>query len=111
MSTGQFMQALIFEGPARLKLDRIPVPRPGPGEVLIRVCRATICGTDVRIVSGRKTRDVRPGHPIGHECSGTVAAVGDAGSGYEPGERVAVCVVVSCGDCDYCLADKENLCS
>jgi L-iditol 2-dehydrogenase len=105
------MHALIFEGPGRLRLDRVPVPRPGPGEVLIRVHSATICGTDVRIVSGRKTRDVRPGHPIGHECAGTVAAIGDGISGYALGERVAVCVVVSCGTCDYCRSDRENLCN
>lgn len=105
------MRALIFDGPGRLRLDRVPVPQPGPGEVLVRVRSATICGSDVRIVSGRKTRDVRPGHPIGHECAGTVAAVGDGISGYEPDERVAVCVVVSCGDCEFCRADKENLCN
>jgi L-iditol 2-dehydrogenase len=79
--------------------------------VLVRVRHATICGSDVRIVSGRKTRDVRRGHPIGHECAGTVAAVGAGVAGYEPEDRVAVCVVVSCGVCDYCRADKENLCA
>ncbi|MHC4797111.1 MAG: alcohol dehydrogenase catalytic domain-containing protein [Planctomycetota bacterium] len=40
----------------------------------MRVNAAAICGSDVRIVGGRKTRDVRVGHPIGHECAGTVAA-------------------------------------
>ena len=105
------MQALIFEGPGRLRLNRVPLSQPGPGEVLIRVRHATICGSDVRIVSGRKTRDVRPGHPIGHECAGTVAVVGDGVSAYAPGDRVAVCVVVSCGSCDYCRSDKENLCN
>ena len=104
------MRALVFEGPGRLSLGEVARPEPGKGEVLIRVHAAAICGTDVRIVSGRKTRDVRVGHPIGHECAGTVTGVGPGVEGYSPGDRVAVCVVVSCGACEYCWADKENLC-
>ena len=104
------MRALVFEGPHKLSLRQIPMPEPAEGEVLIRVHAAAICGSDVRIVSGTKTRDVRTGHPIGHECAGTVAAVGKGVTGYAPGERVAVCVVVSCGQCTYCLMERENLC-
>lgn len=104
------MQALIFDGPQRLRLAEVPRPRAGPGDVVIRVHHASICGTDIRIVEGRKTRDIRYGYPIGHECAGTVAEVGDGVSGYAPNERVSVCVVVSCGACDECAADRENLC-
>ncbi|GMV97933.1 MAG: alcohol dehydrogenase [Phycisphaerae bacterium] len=111
MSAKPTMPALVFEGPDRLRLREWPRPEPGPGEVLIRVGAATICGTDVRIVAGRKTRDVRIGHPIGHECAGTVAAVGPGVGGYAPGDRVGLCPVVSCGRCEYCRADHENLCA
>lgn len=104
------MRALIFEGPNRLNLQEVPRPEPADGEVLIRVHSAAICGSDVRIVEGSKTRDVRQGHPIGHEAAGTVAAVGEGVTDYSIGERVAVCVVVSCGRCGYCLSDRENLC-
>ena len=104
------MQALIFDGPGRLSLRQVPRPVPGEGEVLIQVHAAALCGTDVRIVAGTKTREVRRGHPIGHECAGTVAAVGPGVEGYAVGQRVAVCVVVSCGQCAYCLAGRENLC-
>ena len=104
------MRALIFEGPGRLSLREVPRPMPGEGEVLIRVHAAAICGTDVRIVAGTKTREVRRGHPIGHECAGTVAAISPGVEGYAIGQRVAVCVVVSCGQCAYCLAGRENLC-
>ncbi len=104
------MRALIFEGPNRMVLREVPRPHPGPGEVLVRVRASAICGTDVRIFTGRKTREIRHGHPIGHECAGTVAAVGSGVSGYAPGQPVAVCVVVSCGQCEYCRADHENLC-
>lgn len=110
MATGDRMRALIFEGPNRLSLREVPRPRPGDGEVLIRVHAAAICGSDVRIVSGRKTREIRVGHPIGHECAGTVAAVGAGVTGLAPGDRVAVCVVVTCGTCEHCRADRENLC-
>lgn len=105
------MNALIFEGPGRLRLDSIPRPMPAAGEVLVRVHHATICGTDIRIVEGRKTRDIRYGYPIGHECAGTVAEIGPGVTGYVPGERVSVCVVVSCGQCGECRADRENLCA
>ncbi len=108
---GDVMRALIFEGPGRMSLREVPRPEPGPGVVLVRVRASAICGTDVRIFTGRKTREIRHGHPIGHECAGTVAAVGTGVTGYAPGQPVAVCVVVSCGQCEYCLADHENLCN
>ncbi len=104
------MRALVFEGPGRLALRDWPVPQAGAGEILVRVHTATICGTDLRIVSGRKTRDVRVGRPIGHECSGTVAQVGDGVTAFAAGDRVAVHPVVTCGRCAYCTADRENLC-
>ena len=106
----EMMRALIFDGPDRLRLGDFPRPVPAAGDVLVKVRHASICGTDIRIVAGRKSRDIRHGYPIGHECSGTVAEVGPAVTGYAPGEPVAVCVVVSCGECDACAADHENLC-
>jgi len=104
------MHALIFDGPNRLRLSDIPRPAVSPGEVLVKVRSTTICGTDVRIVTGRKTREVRTGHPLGHECAGTVAAVGGGVTGLAIGDRVGLCPVVSCGECEYCLTEKENLC-
>ncbi len=106
----ELMRALIFEEPRVMTLRRVPRPVPAAGEVVIRVHTAAICGTDVKILAGRKTREIRRGHPIGHECTGTVAAVGPGVTGYEIGQPVAVCVVVSCGQCDYCRTDRENLC-
>lgn len=104
------MQALVFEGPHRLALREWPRPEPAEGELVLRVAAGTICATDVRIVAGRKTRDVRIGHPIGHECAGTVAAIGDGVKGFAVGDRVAIHPVVSCGQCRWCDADHENLC-
>jgi len=104
------MSALIFDGPNRLRLSAIPRPGVAPGEVLVKVRSSTICGTDVRIVTGRKVREVRTGHPLGHECAGTVAAVGDGVTSLIVGDRVGLCPVVYCGECEYCLTEKENLC-
>ncbi len=110
MATDDAMRVLVFEGPGRIVLRDWPRPVPGPGEVRVAVHTATICGTDVRIVSGRKTRDVRVGFPIGHECAGVISAVGEGISDLHVGQRVGVCVVVSCGECEFCNADAENLC-
>ncbi len=104
------MRALILHGPGRLSLEEVPRPRAGAGEIVLRVHSATICGTDVRILDGTKTRDVRPGHPIGHECAGTIAEIGPEVRGFREGEAVSVCVVVSCGRCAACAMDRENLC-
>lgn len=104
------MQALVFEGPNRMVLKKVPKPEPDDGEVVVRIHSASICGSDLRVISGTKTRDVRVGHPIGHEAAGTVAAIGKGVRGYAVGDRVAVCVVVSCGTCEYCQANRENLC-
>ena len=82
------MQALVFDGPGRLVLRSIPRPLPGEGEVLVRIHTAAICGSDLRIVAGTKTRDVRVGHPIGHEGAGTVAAVGAGVREYQPGDDI-----------------------
>lgn len=104
------MRALVFDGPGRLTLREIPRPEPGEGEIVVRVHTATICGTDVRILAGRKTREIRRGHPIGHEVAGTVAGVGTGVSGWSEGDHVGVCVVETCGLCPACQADEENLC-
>lgn len=108
--SGETMQALIFDGPNRLALRAVPRPIPAAGEVLVKVRSTTICGTDVRIVTGRKTREIRMGHPLGHECAGTIAVVGEGVTTLAVGDRVGLCPVVSCGECAYCLTDKENLC-
>ncbi len=55
------MNAAVLHGIDDLSLTRVPVPEPGPGEVLLKVEANTICGTDLRIVSGAKTAGVRPG--------------------------------------------------
>ncbi len=89
-------------------LRDVPVPEPGPGEVLIRVRAALTCGTDLKIA--------RRGHPkipfpltLGHEWAGVVEKAG-AGAGWAPGTRVTSAVSVPCGSCPSCREGRENLC-
>ena len=62
------MRALVFRGPNQIAIERVPIPRPGPGEAVIRVTLTTICGTDLHIVKGEYP--VKAGLVIGHEPVG-----------------------------------------
>ncbi len=93
----------------------MPVPRPGPGELLVRLGAAATCGTDVKVYRrGGHPRMLRVPGPFGHEMAGTVAAVGPPlpGSvpGFAAGERVVVANSAPCGRCDRCTRGRENLC-
>ena len=104
------MNAAVLHGIDDLSLTRVPVPEPGPGEVLLKVEANTICGTDLRIVSGAKTAGVRPGVILGHEFAGRVAAVGEGVEGVDVGMQATCSIVLSCGRCLQCLAGREHLC-
>lgn len=104
------MAAAILGGIGDLSLRRVPRPSPGPGEVLLRVEANTICGTDLRIISGAKTAGVRPGVVLGHEFAGRIEAVGDGVEGVTIGAQATCSIVVSCQRCPACLAGREHLC-
>lgn len=104
------MAAAILGGIGDLSLRRVPRPSPGPGEVLLRVEANTICGTDLRIISGAKTAGVRPGVVLGHEFAGRIEAVGDGIEGVTIGAQATCSIVVSCQRCPACLAGREHLC-
>ena len=104
------MNAAVLHGIDDLSLTRIPVPEPGPGEVLLKVEANTIGGTDLRIISGAKTAGVRSGVILGHEFAGRVAAVGEGVEGVDVGVQATCSIVLSCGRCLQCLAGREHLC-
>lgn len=104
------MNAAVLHGVNDLRLDRRPVPEPGPGEVLLKVEANTICGTDLRIISGAKTAGVRPGVIMGHEFAGRVAVVGPDVVGVEVGRQATCSIVVSCQHCPNCVNGREHLC-
>lgn len=102
------MRATVFVEPGRIELQERPVPRPGPGEALVKVTTTTICGTDVHILKGEYP--VRPGLIIGHEPVGIIAQLGPGVTGYEVGQRVVVGAITPCGQCFACQAGSRSQC-
>lgn len=105
------MQGAMLLGPEEIEIRDVPVPRPGEGELLLKIEAATTCGTDVKVFR-------RGGHPrmlkaptlFGHEMAGTVAAIGHRVRGYAVGDAIVVANSAPCLKCDYCLRGRENLC-
>lgn len=93
-----------------LKLDTCPVPKPGDNEVLLKVSACAVCRTDLHVCDGDLTEPKLPLIP-GHEIVGYVEACGKNVTGLKPGERVGVpWLGYTCGKCEYCNKDMENLC-
>jgi L-iditol 2-dehydrogenase len=105
------MRAAVFHGPGRLDVETVPVPEIGPDEILVKTGANTLCGTDLRILRGEKTRGVRRPSILGHEFSGSVAAVGRDVKDFAPGSAVAMAPVVPCLRCVHCKHDRENVCA
>lgn len=107
------MSAFLLQGPRHLQPVRMPIPKPGPRQVLIRVRRAGICGSDVHYFThGRAGRFV-PNRPfvLGHEFAGEVTGLGDGNSSALLGQRVAVDPSIPCGACPTCKSGRYNLCA
>ena len=96
--------------PGEVRVDEVPVPAPGPGEVLVEVAACGIGATDLHVVAGRLPHGRVLPQTLGHEAAGVVAAVGDGVDGWLPGDRVAIHPARTCGTCGYCRAGRENLC-
>lgn len=92
-----------------LEATRRPVPRPGFGEVLMRVRASGLCSTDLHLLSGRQPLGDLP-RIVGHELAGDVLELGDGVTGWQPGDRVTVAIDVICGRCRHCLAGDTHLC-
>jgi acryloyl-coenzyme A reductase len=105
------MKAWVLEAPntiPRLRSDLEP-PRPGPGEVLVKVEAAGVCYRDFLNYRGLMPRTVYP-TVMGHEFAGTVAEVGEGVEDLVSGDRVTGLPYRTCGACAYCLSGRENLC-
>jgi 2-desacetyl-2-hydroxyethyl bacteriochlorophyllide A dehydrogenase len=103
------MRAVVFEGPGRLTLQTVPDPTPGPKDVVIEVAAVGMCGTDAHVLDGEFEGTVFPLVP-GHEASGTVVALGEQVTSLAIGDHVAVNPSTTCGECEYCLTGRGNLC-
>jgi L-iditol 2-dehydrogenase len=109
------MRAVVLTGPNRHEIrDDVPVPRPGPLEVLCQVDSVAICGTDLHIYEGRFPGRWPKSYPFipGHEWSGTVVEVGAGAAelGWRVGQRVAGTSHAGCGYCRMCRTGRYNLC-
>ncbi len=96
---GGSMRAAVYRGEQTVRVEEVPVPAIGPGEILIRVASCGVCHTDLKKIE----HDLLPPPRIyGHETAGVVAAVGEGVTKYEAGDRVCVFHHIPCLDCFYC---------
>jgi propanol-preferring alcohol dehydrogenase len=101
---------VLYEAGSALTAEERPIPRPGTGEVLIRVGASGVCRTDLHIVDGELTEAKLPLVP-GHEIVGAVAALGEGAARFGVGDRAGVSWLAwTCGQCRFCRAGTENLC-
>ena len=106
------MQAMIFEGVGRpLRAVERKVPSPDAGQLLLRVRACGICRTDLHLLDG-EVEISSPPRVLGHQIIATVEAVGaDADITMSPGDLVGVpWLGWTCGECEWCLSGRENLC-
>lgn len=114
MSIPKTMKALVKSKPQPgLWLEEVPVPEYGINDVLIRVDRTSICGTDLHIMKwdAWASRTIPVPMVVGHECVGEVAAVGPNVTDFFPGQLVSTEGHVTCGRCRNCLAGRRHLCA
>lgn len=106
------MRAAVFHGPDRpMRIEEIPTPSPGPGEVLIRVAGCGVCHTDLHYIDHGTPTFKKPPLVLGHEISGTVEEVAADVTRHGVGDRVLLAAVTSCGACDACREGRENVCA
>jgi len=107
------MRALVKRAPEPgIWMEEVPVPEPGTNDVLIKVDKTAICGTDLHIYNWDEwsRRTIKPPLVIGHEFVGHIEAMGPGVTGYSDGERVSAEGHVTCGVCRNCRAGKQHLC-
>jgi L-iditol 2-dehydrogenase len=103
------MRQAYLEAPRWLVLREVPVPEPGPGEVVVRTRVALTCGTDLKTYRQGHPRIPVPG-PFGHEGAGEIVEVGEGVEGWRVGERVVWLPTAPCGACSRCGEGRGNLC-
>lgn len=105
------MTAAVLHGREDLRIEQVPMPKAGRGEIVVRVHAALTCGTDLKVYRrGYHARMLKPPIPFGHELAGTVHEVGPGVTAFRVGDRVVALNSAPCGECYYCRHNQENLC-
>jgi len=99
----------IMTAPAEIRFDTVPIPRPQPGQALIKIKRIGVCGSDIHVYHGKHPYTKYP-VTQGHEVSGQVAELGEGVTGLRVGQKVTIEPQVYCGHCHPCTHGKYNLC-
>jgi L-iditol 2-dehydrogenase len=103
------MRAARFHAPGDIRLEDMPEPTAGPGDVVLRVRNCSTCGTDVKI-SRHGHHHIVPPRTLGHEIAGEIAAVGPEVTGWAVGDRIQVIAAIPCGVCPDCRAGRRTVC-
>jgi L-iditol 2-dehydrogenase len=105
------MNAAVLYGKEDVRIERVPIPAAGKGEIVIRVHAALTCGTDLKVFRrGYHARMIAPPALFGHELAGVVHEAGAGVRGFKPGMRVVALNSAPCGACYWCVRKQENLC-
>lgn len=105
------MKAAVLHGVEDLRIESVPVPVAGPGELVVRVGAALTCGTDLKVYRrGYHAKMLTQNRLFGHEVAGTVDQVGAGVSSFSVGDRVVPLNSAPCDACFYCRAGQQNLC-
>lgn len=104
------MRAVVFAGAGRVRVDDVPAPSVAePGDVVVRVARTAICGSDLHLLHG-KTPGMNPGSVIGHEFTGYVHEAGPGVTSVKQGDLVLGSFLIACGECSPCRRARFNFC-
>ena len=105
------MKAAVLHGREDIRIEQVPVPDAGPGELVLRVDAALTCGTDLKVFRrGYHARMIVPPALFGHELAGTVVQAGEGVTEFAAGSRVVALNSAPCGKCYFCARGQENLC-
>ncbi|MHC4780651.1 MAG: zinc-binding dehydrogenase, partial [Planctomycetota bacterium] len=102
--------AVFLEPKKPLEIQDWPDPVAGPGEILVKVAACGVCHTDIGYIDHGVPTMKKPPMILGHESSGTVAALGEGVKNFSEGDKVLLPAVLTCGTCDPCRLGRENVC-
>jgi 2-desacetyl-2-hydroxyethyl bacteriochlorophyllide A dehydrogenase len=103
------LKAAVFKAPGRIEVQDLPIPKPSPGEVRIKVLGCGVCGTDAHIFSG-DIHNAEPPVVLGHEIYGQVDGLAETVGGFQIGDPVVVDPFIFCGICESCKRGEYRFC-